>query len=68
MLTGCNLLFTLLMQVTVDKIMKEKGVTADHLRKLCGLPISTYFSALKVSAVMILFLLVIYRANCTWAR
>ena len=35
-------------QVTVDKIMKEKGVTADHLKKLCGLPISTYFSALKL--------------------
>ena len=35
-------------QVTVDKIVKEKGVTADHLKKLCGLPISTYFSALKL--------------------
>ena len=39
--------------MTVDKIMKEKGVTADHLRKLCGLPISTYFSALKVSELVV---------------
>ena len=40
---------TLITQVTVDKLLKDKGVAADHLRKLCGLPISTYFSALKVS-------------------
>ena len=55
LMTGINLLLTGPMQVTVDRIMKEKGVTSDHLRKLCGLPISTYFSALKVSAVPIFF-------------
>ena len=38
--------------MTVDKLMKDKGVTADHLKKLCGLPISTYFSALKVSLMI----------------
>ena len=46
---------TLITQVTVDKLLKDKGVTADHLRKLCGLPISTYFSALKVSLMSLLY-------------
>ncbi len=35
-------------QETVDKILKEKKAGVDELRPICGLPISTYFSALKV--------------------
>lgn len=34
---------------TVDKyIAKTKGFDANYLKSLCGLPISTYFSALKI--------------------
>jgi glycerol kinase len=34
---------------TVDQLLaKAPGHSADYLKPLCGLPISTYFSALKI--------------------
>jgi glycerol kinase len=37
---------------TVDELMAKCGNNPNHIKEQCGLPISTYFSALKVKWLM----------------
>ena len=42
-------------QITVQELLAKQGVKdKDHLRDKCGLPLSTYFSAVKVKNKKIL--------------